>query len=99
MLDTHRLDGFDWDDGNRDKNWLKHRVSNGECEEVFFNVPLLLAEDVKHSETEQRYLALGRTNGGRLLFISFVIRTDKIRVISARDMHRKERTVYAQANP
>jgi len=99
MLDTRRLDGFDWDEGNRDKNWLKHRVSNGECEEVFFNVPLLLAENAKHSETEQRYLALGRTNGGRLLFISFVVRTDKIRVISARDMHRKERTVYAQANP
>jgi len=99
MLDKRRLDGFDWDEGNRDKNWLKHRVSNGECEEVIFNVPLLLAEDAKHSETEQRYLALGRTNGGRLLFISFVVRTDKIRVISARDMHRKERTVYAQANP
>lgn len=98
MFDAHSLDGFDWDDGNRDKNWLKHRVSNGECEEVFFNVPLLLADDVKHSETEQRYLALGRTNGGRLLFISFVIRMDKIRVISARDMHRKERTAYGQPN-
>ena len=99
MFDTHSLDGFDWDDGNRDKNWLKHGVSNSECEGVFFNVPLLLAGNVKHSETEQRYLALGRMNGGRLLFISFVIRMDKLRVISARDMHREERTAYAQANP
>ncbi|MCZ2112959.1 MAG: BrnT family toxin, partial [Anaerolineae bacterium] len=89
--------GFDWDEGNQDKNWLKHQVSNGECEEVFFNVPLLVADDDKHSQIEQRYFALGKTNDGRTLFISFVIRTSKIRVISARDMNRKERRIYAEA--
>lgn len=97
MLDVYNLDGFDWDEGNQDKNWLKHQVSNGECEEVFFNVPLLVADDDKHSQIEQRYFALGKTNDGRTLFISFVIRTSKIRVISARDMNRKERRIYAEA--
>jgi uncharacterized DUF497 family protein len=98
MLDTHSLTGFDWDEGNQDKNWLKHQVSKGECEEVFFNVPLLIADDVKHSQIEQRYLALGQTNKGRRLFVSVVVREDKLRVISARDMHRKERQVYAKSN-
>ena len=98
MPDTRSLVGFDWDEGNQDKNWLKHQVSKGECEEVFFNVPLLIADDVKHSQTEQRYLVLGQTTSGRRLFVSFVVRADKIRIISARDMHRKERTAYAEAN-
>lgn len=97
MLDVDSLDGFDWDEGNQDKNWLKHQVSNGECEEVFFNAPLLVADDDKHSQIEQRYFALGKTNEGRTIFISFVIRTSKIRVISARDMNRKERKIYAEA--
>lgn len=97
MLDAYDLNGFEWDEGNKDKNWLKHQVSNGECEEVFFNIPLLVADDTKHSQTERRFFALGKTNKGRLLFISFVVRLDKIRVISARDMHRKERKIYAEA--
>ena len=99
MLDVRSLDGFEWDEGNRDKNWLKHQVSNGECEEMFFNIPLLVADDIEHSQAEQRYFALGRTNNGRLLFVSFVIRAGKIRVISARDMHRKERKFYVESNP
>ena len=99
MLDAHGLNGFDWDEGNRDKNWLKHQVTTNECEEVFFNVPLLIADDEQHSQLEQRYFALGQTNKPRLLFISFVIRADKIRIISARPMHRKERIIYVQANP
>jgi uncharacterized DUF497 family protein len=98
MLDVHNLNGFEWDEGNQDKNWLKYQVSNGECEEVFFNVPLLVADDVKHSQMEKRYFALGRTNNGRLLFVSFVVRGNKVRIISARDMHRKERKVYVEAN-
>jgi hypothetical protein len=92
------IDGFDWDEGNRDKNWLKHAVSTGECEELFFNLPLVVAVDVKHSASEERFLALGRTNGGRLLFVSFTVRGQLIRVISARDMSRKEREIYEEAN-
>jgi len=98
MLDIHSIDGFDWDEGNRDKNWLKHLVSNRESEELFFNRPLIVAADTKHSELEERYFALGQTNDGRQLFVSFTIRLNKIRVISARDMSQKERVRYAQAN-
>lgn len=96
MLDMDSLLGFDWDEGNRDKNWAKHQVSNAECEELFFNSPLIVAEDVKHSLSETRWFALGRTNVGRTLFIAFVIRDLKIRVVSARDMSRKEREIYAE---
>ncbi len=92
------LDGFEWDDGNRTKNWITHQVSTAECEEVFFNLPLLLATDEPHSQKEKRFYVLGHTNAGRRLFISFTIRGNKIRVISARDMSRKERQVYAKAN-
>jgi uncharacterized DUF497 family protein len=91
------VDGFDWDAGNIDKNRDRHGVSNGECEEPFFNQPLLVVEDVKHSHYEQRFYALGQTNAGRRLFMVFTIRDNKIRVICARDMSRKERKVYAKA--
>lgn len=98
MLDVNGIDGFDWDEGNRDKNWLKHLVSNSESEGLFFNLPLIIAADIKHSELEERYFALGQTSNGRFLFVSFTIRMNKIRVISARDMSQKERERYAQAN-
>ncbi|MGE5602254.1 MAG: BrnT family toxin [Nitrososphaerales archaeon] len=92
------IDGFDWDAGNSAKNWLKHGVAQVECEETFFNNPLLLATDASHSQGEERYFALGRTDAGRQLFIVFTHRGTKIRVISARDMSRRERAVYAKAN-
>lgn len=99
MLDIQSIAGFDWDDGNIDKNWIKHRVSNLECEELFLNFPLLLANDQKHSQSEKRYYALGQTNANRWLFIAFAIRENKIQVISARDMNQKEVRTYAKANP
>ena len=83
--------GFDWDEGNLNKNWIKHQVSNAESEEIFFNIPLLIADDKKHSEIEERYYALGKTNEGRELFIAFQLRDQRIRVISAREMSKKER--------
>jgi uncharacterized DUF497 family protein len=99
MVDFDSIDGFEWDDSNRTKNWVKHQVSASECEEIFFNLPILLADDVKHSQEENRFYVLGQTNAGRRLFISFIIRQNKIRVISARDMSRKEREVYGKTNP
>jgi len=99
MLEIDHLKGFDWDEGNIDKNWIKHRISNSECEEVFFNLPLLLADDTEHSQDEKRYYVLGQTNARRFLFIAFTVRENKIRVISARDMNRKEERAYAKANP
>ena len=89
--------GFEWDEGNS-KNWERHRVSSTESEEVFLNRPLLLQPDPSHSQQEARYYVLGQTNAGRPLFIAFTIRHDRIRVISARDMSRKERSIYAEAN-
>ena len=91
--------GFDWDEGNARKN-EKHGVSQSEAEEVFFNQPLLLLEDPRHGGQESRYHALGKTHEGRRLHISFTLRETGtlIRVISARDMHRKERSIYEQAD-
>ena len=89
-----QLDGFEWDEGNREKNRLKHKVSNGECEEAFFNQPLIILDDHKHSEEEQRYAAYGVTNEGRRLMVYFTVRETRYRVISARDMHRKDRQFY-----
>ena len=86
--------GFDWDDGNRDKNRLKHDVLNGECEEVFFNRPFIILDDAKHSKKEKRSAAFGITDGGRELTVVFTRRGDLIRVISARDMNRREKRFY-----
>ena len=98
MLDLSQIEGFDWDEGNRRKNVEKHDVSQAEAEQIFFNDPLLIVEDVSHSVGELRLHALGRTDAGRLLHISFTLRGDRrlIRVISARTMHRKERLRYEQ---
>ena len=98
MIDLTRISGFDWDDGNARKN-DKHGVSTAEAEQIFFNEPLLLIIDTKHSQGESRFHALGQTDEGRALHITFTLRKagEKIRVISARDMHKKERTIYEQA--
>jgi uncharacterized protein len=86
--------GFEWDEGNSLKNWEKHGVSPGECEQIFFNIPLIPGHDEQHSEQETRFFALGHTDAGRSLFVVFTIRHGRIRVISARNMNRKERKVY-----
>jgi uncharacterized protein len=98
VIDLNRLTGFEWDSGNREKNWQKHRVTTGEAEEVFFNLPLLLQPDPDHSQKEPRFRVRGKTNAGRALFIAFTVRRDTIRVISARDMSKKERDHYGQAD-
>lgn len=90
-----KCNGFLWDSHNADKIWHKHRVSLPECEQIFFNLPLVVADDIKHSEHENRFYALGQTDTERLLFVVFTVRNNKIRVISARDMNRKERKVYS----
>ena len=89
--------GFEWDAANVDKNWERHQVSPGECEQVFFQRPIRIAPDREHSRNEPRYAALGQTAAGRLLTIVFTIRGTLIRVISARAMSRRARRVYGQA--
>ena len=95
MLDLDQVTGFEWDAGNRGKN-LKHGVTDGEAEQVFFSQPLFVLADVRHSGRESRCHALGQTVDGRRLHVTFTLRDDgqRIRVISARDMHRKERAIY-----
>ena len=92
------ITGFDWDSGNREKSKLKHNVSTGESEQVFFNEPLMIIDDDKHSHSESRYAAFGITNAGRKLTVVYTIRSYRIRVISARDMSKKERAFYEDQN-
>lgn len=88
---------FDWDGGNAEKNWLRHRVSQAECEQIFFNQPLVVAEDVQHSDSEDRFFALGQSDAGRALFVAYALRGEKVRVISARDLTRREMKEYERA--
>ena len=87
--------GFEWDAGNLEKNWLSHSVTARECEQAFFNRPLIAADDPRHSGSERPYYVLGQTDAGRPLFVVFTLRGTLIRVISARDMSRTERKVYS----
>jgi hypothetical protein len=87
---------LDWDEHNKEKNWEKHKVNFKECEEIFFNEPLKTFYDIKHSQEEVRFIALGKTDENRRLFIVFTIRNKKNRVISAREMSKKETRIYEQ---
>lgn len=90
-----KAERFSWDKGNIDKNWIKHKVKDKESEEVFFNLPLIVSFNEKHSiKTEKRFKTLGKTNQGKKLFIVFTIRKNKIRIISARKQNKKERRRY-----
>ena len=97
-IDLTTCKGFQWDEGNYEKNWLKHKVSRSECEQIFFNHPLVVKHDSEHSlEDEIRFYALGQTDRTRLLFLVFTVRDQLIRVISARDMSKRERRIYGNA--
>lgn len=85
--------GFEWDVGNREKN-LKHGVHASECEQVFFNAPLVILDDPKHSVAEDRFAAFGQTDQGRRLVVVYTQRGNLLQVISARDMNRRERALY-----
>jgi len=99
MIAFSKIAGFDWDEGNSRKNHEKHNVRPAETEQAFFNAPLLFLLDEKHSNKEASYHAYGKTDKDRKLHIAFTLRENGtlIRVISARDMHRKERVIYDQA--
>ena len=98
MMETEfeKFAGFQWDQGNSNKNLLKHHVEDWECEQVFFNEPLLVLDDPKHSLVEKRWAAFGRTDGGRPLVVIFTRRGKLLRVISAREMNRKEILFYEE---
>ena len=94
MIDLSTIEGFDWDAGNKEKNWRLHKVAWTEAEEAFLNEPLLLLPDPKHSQLENRFALLGRSLADRQLAIVFTVRNNRVRVISARDMSWKERRFY-----
>jgi len=87
---------FIWDDGNREKNWVRHHVTTQECEELFSQKPIQITDDPLHSTKEHRYVSLGKTKQGRWLVVIFTIRNNKVRIISARDQDKKERSQYGQ---
>lgn len=90
------LKGFIWDERNIDKSWIKHQVSNTECEEVFYDTDKAILKDPLHSRDEERFIILGKTKEERLLFVVFTTRRGKIRIISARDINKKERKLYGK---
>ena len=95
MIGLNRLEGFEWDEGNIHKSWKTHEVTNFEAEQIFFNEPLIITDDEKHStDTEKRYSALGKTDNERNLTVIFTLKENFIRIISARDMSKKERNTY-----
>jgi uncharacterized DUF497 family protein len=99
MINFSSVLGFQWDIGNLQKSTQKHDVHPTESEEIFFNSPLIISNDIKHSNNEKRYLVLGITNKKRFLTVICTLRESDtlIRGISVRDQHRKERIVYAKA--
>ncbi|MBU0978344.1 MAG: BrnT family toxin [Patescibacteria group bacterium] len=88
------VEGFDWDEGNIEKSFSKHKITAQESEEVFVNEPLIINFDLKHSSKEERYQVLGQTNGQKKLFMVFTIRNKKIRIISTRNQNKRERKRY-----
>jgi uncharacterized DUF497 family protein len=94
MVSSPDFESFDWSGGNAEKNWKRYGVAPLEAEQVFFNTPLLRGDDPGHSRTEKRFYVLGQTDTGRELFIAFTMRGRHLRVVSARDMSRKERRAY-----
>jgi len=94
MVSSPDFESFDWSGGNAEKIWERHGVAPLEAEQVFFNAPLLCGDDPGHSGRETRFYALGQTDDGRALFIAFTMRGHRLRVVSARDMSRKERRAY-----
>ena len=95
--ELEKIIGFQWDQGNIDKNLFKHNVENWECEQIFFNEPLIILDDPKHSFSEKRWAAFGRTDTRRQLVVIFTKRDERIRVISAREMNKKESKFYEKS--
>ena len=102
MINLSRITGFEWDQGNIDKSYQKHDVTPKEAEESFLDENVFLQEDIKHSEKEERFIAISRTSKNKMLFSIFTIRNKKIRIISTRTANKKERRLYEEkikANP
>lgn len=87
---------FEWDRGNKHKNFLKHNVTGEEAEEIFFDPHKRIVKADLMVKEERRYLLIGKTKFGRSLFVVFTFRTNRVRIISARDLNRKEKKWYEE---
>lgn len=96
MLNMREVVGFEWDAGNLDKSYAKHGITPRQSEEIFLDENLQIVKDIKHSEKENRMIAIGQTFEGKILFVVFILRKMKIRVVSARIANRKEREMYEE---
>ena len=94
MISFEKINGFDWDEGNIKKNLIKHGVSCQEAEEVFLDINAIRLEDNKHSLKEQRFASIGKIISNKILIVFFTIRKNKIRIISVRDVNKKEKNLY-----
>jgi len=84
---------FEWDEGNIGKN-KKHNVEDKEAEEVFLDEDKVIYKDILHSQIEDRFIILGKTRKNRSLYVVYTKRKNKIRIISARDINKKEVRIY-----
>lgn len=97
MLDLSKLVGFEWDEGNLDKSYRKHGITQREAEELFIDPDVVLLDDIRHSQKEKRFTAIGKATSRKVLFAVFTIRKDRVRIISARSANKKERRKYEKA--
>lgn len=94
MINFEKIDGFDWDGGNIEKNLIKHGINCQEAEEIFLDVNSIHLEDTKHSLKEERFARIGRNFSNKILIAFFTIRKNKIRIISVRGVNKKEKDLY-----
>ena len=94
MVNLNKIIGFEWDRWNSDKSYKKHGITQNEAEQVFLDPKQLILDDVKHSQDERRFTIIAQINNKAILFITFTVRKDKIRIISARKANTKERRLY-----
>ncbi len=96
MIDLRKIIGFEWDEGNFDKNYKKHGITTKEAEEVFLDEKQLVLEDDRHSQKEERFTMIARSTNNKVLFIVFTMRGNSIRIISARKANKKEVRLYEE---
>lgn len=87
---------FEWDEDKATANLLKHGVAFDEAKTVFDDPLYVDFYDPDHSYGEHRYILMGKSRQGRLLFISYIERNDVTRLISAREATLLERKAYEQ---
>ncbi len=87
---------FEWDSRKAVINQEKHEVSFTDAASVFRDALSMTYPDTDHSDEEDRFLILGSSSSGSILVVSHTFRGETIRIISARNATKKERSFYEQ---